>query len=185
MFPSRIFRPWTRSGLRILSRPNPRLPIVPQGFRQASHFPRPPRGSRIAPEDWHLYRQRNARPLITNDQIGHAFRSPQFKYITIISVGGAIIFYAVNLEEVPVSGRKRFNCYSEASVEKEGQLMFKQILAENGNAILPDWDSRTKMVRRVMNRLIPASGLTDVDWEVYVINSPGITSLLTQTDENL
>lgn len=71
-----------------------------------------------------------------------------------------------------MSGRKRFNCYSEDSVEQEGQMMYQKIMQETQGAILPSWDSRTRMVERVMNRLIPASGLEHVNWEVYVINSP-------------
>jgi hypothetical protein len=74
---------------------------------------------------------------------------------------------------VPVSGRKRFNCYSDATVEAEGYRMYKMIMQDCQEHILPSWDKGSKMVARVMDRLIPASGLTDVAWEVYVIDSPG------------
>jgi hypothetical protein len=93
--------------------------------------------------------------------------------IAIIAVGSGTIFYFSNLEEVPVSGRKRFNCYSDATVEAEGYRMYRMIMQENQDQVLPSWDRRSKMVARVMDRLIPASGLTNVEWEVHVIDSPG------------
>lgn len=73
-----------------------------------------------------------------------------------------------------MSGRRRFNCYSDATVEAEGRRMYQMIMQENARSILPDWDRRTKMVHRVMEKLIPASGLEHVDWEVHVIDSPGM-----------
>lgn len=87
-----------------------------------------------------------------------------------------MVFYWSNIEEVPVSGRKRFNCYSEASVEAEGQMMYRKIMqdAVAAGALLEPWDPRSRMVRRVMDRLIPASGLQDVNWEVHVIHSDGM-----------
>jgi len=116
---------------------------------------------------------RRGRPLITTQQIWNAARSPSTKVIAIIAVGSGTIFYFSNLEEVPVSGRKRFNCYSDATVEAEGNRMYRMIMQENQDQILPSWDGRSEMVARVMDRLIPASGLTNVEWEVHVIDSPG------------
>lgn len=74
---------------------------------------------------------------------------------------------------MPVSGRRRFNCYSDATVEAEGMRAYHMIMQENRDAILPDWDRRTKLVRKVLSKLIPASGLENIDWEVHVIDSPG------------
>jgi hypothetical protein len=73
------------------------------------------------------------------------------------------VFYFANLETVPVSGRRRFNCYSDAYVEAEGQRMYNMIMHESQGSLLPAWDPRTKMVERVMAKLIPASGLENVD----------------------
>jgi metalloendopeptidase OMA1, mitochondrial len=74
-----------------------------------------------------------------------------------------VVFYVSNLETVPVSGRRRFNCYSEESVEREGEMMYRMIMQDNRDAILPAWDPRTRMVERVMAKLIPASGLENVN----------------------
>ena len=82
-----------------------------------------------------------------------------------------MIFYYSNLEIVPVSGRQRFNCYSDASVEAEGLMAYNAILREMEGRILPTWDPRYRMVSRVMKRLIPASGLADANWEVHVVQN--------------
>ena len=74
-----------------------------------------------------------------------------------------------------MSGRRRFNCYSDASVEREGEMMYRMVMNEaaQSRALLPEWDRRARMVQRVMDRLIPASGLVDQKWEVHVIESNG------------
>ncbi|KAE8453942.1 hypothetical protein EG329_007718 [Mollisiaceae sp. DMI_Dod_QoI] len=77
-----------------------------------------------------------------------------------------------NTEAVPVSGRRRFNCFNDESVEEEGKMMYDMIMREQGGRLLPQWDRRTRQVKRVMERLIPASGVSNVEWEVHVIDSP-------------
>ncbi|RKU49720.1 hypothetical protein DL546_009892 [Coniochaeta pulveracea] len=121
-------------------------------------------------------RIRNAKPLFTNAQFKHAIRSPQTKTVVIVAFGSAVIFYFYNLETVPVSGRTRFNCYSAASVREVGEAQAKMVMYElerQGGRLLPDWDPRTRMVKRVMAKLIPFSGMKDEDWEVHVIEDPG------------
>lgn len=73
-----------------------------------------------------------------------------------------------------MSGRRRFNCYSDASVEAQGEMMYAKIMREARGSILPDWDPRVRRVHRVMERLIPASGLADARWELHVIESNGM-----------
>jgi hypothetical protein len=62
--------------------------------------------------------------------------------------------------------------------------MYRMIMQEAGQAgaLLPEWDKRSRMVHRVMERLIPASGLENVSWEVHVIESHGIFA--TPRDKN-
>lgn len=91
--------------------------------------------------------------------------------IAVVLFSGGVYFYVSNLETVPVSGRRRFNCYSEERVKEEGKMMYRMIMQQDKDAILPAWDPRTRMVERVMTKLIPASGLEHVDWEVHVIQS--------------
>lgn len=83
------------------------------------------------------------------------------------------MFYYGNIEEVPVSKRRRFNIYSEDTMEQEGRMAYQMIMNENRNSILPSWDRRAQMVQRVMKKLVPVSGLADANWEVHVVESPG------------
>jgi hypothetical protein len=97
-----------------------------------------------------------------------------------------VVFYFTHLEEVPVSGRKRFNCFSEASAEEQGLMMYQRIMEQemNQGRILPDWDSRVVMVKRVLARLIEGGELGSGTsgekggWEVHVIDDPGELLLL-------
>lgn len=97
-------------------------------------------------------------------------QSPNFLYYC----GGFAVFiggvYTLNLEKVPVSGRRRFNI-----IKPEWELWLssstaEQVKQEFGNRILPPQDPRTRMVQRVLDRLIPQSGLEGQDWEVTVID---------------
>ena len=62
-------------------------------------------------------------------------------------------------------------CFSEETVEEQSRLQYELIMQNEGRAILPEWDARTRMVNRVMDRLIQANGLEHVPWEVNVIQS--------------
>ena len=157
--------------------PNPRL-----GFRrfesQFRRFPPPPpprTPERIRHLRWDDEQARNAKPLFSDRQFSSAIVSRQTLVIVAIAVGGGAVFYISNLEQVPVSGRRRFNCYDDASVEREGERMYKMVMQDaiSHGALLPEWDRRSRMVQRVMDRLIPASGLENQQWEVHVIESDG------------
>jgi hypothetical protein len=69
-----------------------------------------------------------------------------------------------------VSGRRRFNCYSDQTVEQEGERLYRAIMQDSHNSLLPEWDPRSRMADRVMAKLIPASGLVNVNvwlpWQV-------------------
>jgi predicted Zn-dependent protease len=105
-----------------------------------------------------------------------ALNTPSTYTVIAVAVSGALIFYFSNLETVPVSGRTRFNVYSPASVRKVGEMEYKRVLWEleqKGVGLLPEWDPRTVRVKRVMQRLIPFSGLAgEEDWEVFVVDDP-------------
>ncbi|KAJ4417643.1 metalloendopeptidase [Neurospora sp. IMI 360204] len=119
--------------------------------------------------------RRYADPLFTNQDLKRAARHQNTKYFFIFCVAGTIIFYFINLETVPVSGRTRFNIYSRKRVVEAGELSYRQLLYDlekKGVAILPDWDPRTQRVKRVMAKLIPFSGMRDQKWEIFVIDDP-------------
>ncbi|KAH7026138.1 peptidase family M48-domain-containing protein [Microdochium trichocladiopsis] len=119
---------------------------------------------------------RRAKPLTTTSRIGRVARAPSSKAIAVLAVAGAFAFYFANMQTVPVSGRRRFNCFSQESVEKVADEQVKRIIYDverQGGRFLGDWDWRVQMVKRVMKRLIPVSGMEDANWEIRVIDDPG------------
>ncbi|RKF55859.1 Mitochondrial metalloendopeptidase OMA1 [Golovinomyces cichoracearum] len=112
-----------------------------------------------------------AKPLITGNQISNILTHRYAKCIYVFIAGGAVIFYFKHLETAPVSGRRRFMYFTDADAEEEGQILYDSIMQEFRHAILPSWDQRTQQVNRVMKRLVTASGLAHIEWEVNVISS--------------
>ncbi|KAH8158268.1 hypothetical protein CIB48_g9969, partial [Xylaria polymorpha] len=120
-----------------------------------------------------------AKPLFTKEDVSKFFRSRTLHAVLVLSFTGAVTFYFMNIETVPVSGRRRFNCYSEAKVKAAGEAQARNIelqVEHSGGGFLNDWDPRTVMLRRVLRRLIPVSGMKDDEWEVRVIDNPGVAN---------
>ena len=143
-----------------------RVPLLPTGFtRSASQRPR---GTHQRPR---YQRFSNAQRLYNL-----WYTSPGFRYgVGALGVGGGF-FYYTNLERVPVSGRLRFNCIPESFLEKRGQDGFQTIMQEFGSRVLPPTHPYSRLVNRVLQRLIPASGLDGLKWEVRVIDDPAQTN---------
>ncbi|KAG8168915.1 hypothetical protein KVR01_001664 [Diaporthe batatas] len=124
-------------------------------------------------DPWYHHRLRNAKPLFRGNA-RTIIRSPRTHTVVVVSIALALAFYWYNIEVVPVSGRRRFNCYSEATVQDMSDMQYKRLIYDmerSGARFLGDWDPRTLMVRRVMARLIPVSGVDDgTKWEVHVID---------------
>ncbi|PKS08875.1 hypothetical protein jhhlp_003487 [Lomentospora prolificans] len=114
------------------------------------------------------------RPLLTIEQVRSAARSRHTYTLFGACALGAAVFYFANVEAVPISGRKRFNCYGDG-VSTLSDQQLKRILYEiegQGLRLLPGHDYRTLLVKKVMGRLIPVSGLNHYNWEVWVIDDP-------------
>lgn len=98
--------------------------------------------------------------------------SPTFRYsVSAVGLGGGA-FYYLNLEQVPISGRRRFNCYSQAREVAMAESQYRRILQEYGQHVLPPSHPHSKLVNKVLGRLIMAAGLEGQKWEVNVINDP-------------
>ncbi|KAI2625870.1 hypothetical protein GGR54DRAFT_637644 [Hypoxylon sp. NC1633] len=139
-----------------------------------NNWPRPPHRTRVYNDDPH-YQLSQAKPLVTSDRLRKFIRSPSLHTVIVLSVAGAIAFYYANIQTVPVSGRRRFNCYSDDSVKAAGEQQVKRLIWDvehSDTHFLSDWDPRMAMVKRVMKRLIPVSGMEDEQWEIRVIEDP-------------
>ncbi|KOS20131.1 Mitochondrial metalloendopeptidase OMA1 [Escovopsis weberi] len=120
-------------------------------------------------------RLRHARPLVP-DALANKFtaagRGRNSRALAAAAAAAAVVFYLLNSQTVPVTGRRRFNFLSDALVASAYSKAADQIIAQveaQGGRFLSDWDPRTMLVKRVMKRLIPVSGMEDLDWEVRVI----------------
>ncbi|KAH7115133.1 mitochondrial metalloendopeptidase OMA1 [Dendryphion nanum] len=103
-----------------------------------------------------------------------AARPTFYRDVGLITTGAAG-FYVYNLEEVPVSGRRRFNFISPQLEAYIAEGTLQEIKQEYRGAFLSEDDPRVRQVKKVLDRLLPyvqGVGLENVDWEVNVIDSP-------------
>ncbi|KAI8633688.1 peptidase family M48-domain-containing protein [Xylariaceae sp. FL1651] len=147
-------------------------------YRPFSHTSRRPNNWRDPRHQRHddPYAQLSrARPLISADGLSRLARSPSLHTVVLVSAAGAVAFYFWNTQTVPVSGRRRFNCFSEAKVEAASAAQVKRLeweVERKGGRFLDERDWRTVLVRRVLRRLVPVSGMEGSEWEVRVIDDP-------------
>jgi hypothetical protein len=103
-----------------------------------------------------------------------AARPTFYRDIGIITAGTGGV-YVYNLEQVPVSGRRRFNIISPGLEETLGKTTVEQVKEQYQGQFLSDHDPRVRQVKQVLERLLPfaeGEGLKNMDWEVHVIDSP-------------
>ena len=96
--------------------------------------------------------------------------SPNFRYgVGAVGLGGGG-FYYYNLEQVPITSRWRFNCYSPAQVAAMGESQYQWLMRKYGRDVLPPSHPSSRMVNKVLGRLVAAAGLEGQKWEVKVID---------------
>jgi predicted Zn-dependent protease len=90
----------------------------------------------------------------------------------MVVVGAGGTFYVVNLEQVPITGRRRFNLLSPET-EKEMAGDYNDILRQFQGKVLPEKHPYTQLVAKVVERLLPSTGgLAGDEWRVFVIDDP-------------
>lgn len=90
----------------------------------------------------------------------------------LVVVGASGTFYVVNLEQVPITGRRRFNVLSPET-EKQMAGDYKDILRQFQGKVLPEGHPYTQLVAKVVERLLPSTGgLAGDEWKVFVIDEP-------------
>lgn len=92
--------------------------------------------------------------------------------IGVVSLG----FIAANLERVPVSGRLRFNWVPTSLELETGARFYEELIQEYAGQILPKSHPYSRMVNRVMERLV--AGLDDKDWEAVVIDDETVNAFV-------
>ncbi len=109
----------------------------------------------------------NFPPLYRVQYIWRNYRRP----IVVVGSGGAV-FYVYNLEEAPITKRRRFNVFSPESEKSFGDSQYQQTLNEFKGRVLPSNHPYTELAARVTERLLPHSGLANEEWKVHVIDDP-------------
>ncbi|KAJ3126225.1 hypothetical protein HK098_007781 [Nowakowskiella sp. JEL0407] len=96
--------------------------------------------------------------------------------------GGALafggIYYISHLETVPISGRRRFNNLSSKREKYVADQAFREIFTQLKDSILPSYHPYSIFVTKVARRIIEVSGMSDVNWQVFVVNSPQINAFV-------
>jgi hypothetical protein len=160
MFASRLGRQVRRTCPTMRPLQQSRLPLpspsTTRSFRMHARFQRQYQYSRFQQSSTLFYRWA-ARPTFYYEIGG----------LSLCCAG----FYAFNLETVPVSGRKRFNFITPDQEASVSQQQYSLIMQQYRGKFLPESDKRVRRVRHVLERLIPSSGMTGLDWEVHVIES--------------
>ncbi len=176
MFALRFFRPAIQTATRTFTTTaTPRTLFIARQTQSPFSRP-PPRPSRQTTFRHAQFRGYARRPFNYQrfQQSRNFYRqwrqSPTFFY-QVGGIGAAGTgFYVYNLEEVPVSGRRRFNVYSADSEKQQGAAMYQQTMQEYRSQIMPAYTKEHQQVQRVLDRLIPHSGLAGEQWEIHVID---------------
>jgi metalloendopeptidase OMA1, mitochondrial len=163
-----------RSSFRAGFRSTPRT--IPRG--RASH-PSPflfrPLQQRFASYQYQRFPGKDGKQQSWSN-FGPAYRAQyiwrNYRSVVLVIGGGGGIFYVSNLEQVPLTGRRRFNIIGPELEKQVSNAGYEGILQQYRGKILPPNHPYTEMAARVVERLLPASGLADEEWRVHVIDDP-------------
>lgn len=93
----------------------------------------------------------------------------------VLFISGTTIIYLFVLERVPITDRKRFSWLSRSALtkleESERETM-KRLQKDEENLFIKSDYPGLRKIDAVLNRLVKASALDDVAWEVRVIDKP-------------
>ncbi|KXL49521.1 hypothetical protein M433DRAFT_115095 [Acidomyces richmondensis BFW] len=132
------------------------------------------RNVRNSAQRQHYYRQpfNYQRFQATQNVFKRWAARPTFYYEIAGVTGIFALFYVSNLEKVPVSNRYRFNIITPGIEASIGSTMYNETMQEFGRKIMSSNTKEHRLVKKVLERLIPKSGLDGEQWEVHVIDDP-------------
>ncbi|KAF7726237.1 hypothetical protein EC973_008947 [Apophysomyces ossiformis] len=99
----------------------------------------------------------------------------QSRRLLIFLGTGTVMFggyYVTHLEQVPVSGRRRFMDVTPRQEEAMAKQAYNEVMMQYGHRILSPHHPYTRFVSRVAKRLVRVSGMENMQWEFHVIDSP-------------
>ncbi|KAA8907328.1 peptidase family M48-domain-containing protein [Sphaerosporella brunnea] len=146
----------------------PKPPVIPQQRNAYIYIERPPSAGPRWGRQYQHFPGRKRPPL------KYLWKNPRFRrFVTITALTGAA-FVAYNIEEVPVSHRRRFNCISPETEAKLAKQMYDITMHQFAGSILPQYHPVTRRVKKVLDRLVPVAGMENLHWEVHVIKEDSI-----------
>lgn len=95
-----------------------------------------------------------------------------FIRIGVFFVVCLVVFGLAHIERVPITERPRFNFLS-GWVVRWDIATYAARMKKVEASLLPDDHPMTIMVRQVLERLLPSTGLEHLDWKVHVVSAPG------------
>lgn len=133
---------------------------------------------RIQPQWPQQVRQAQPMPPISPVVLPSGITDHPRVTLVLVIIGGAGVYYVANLEQVPSTGRWRFNDVGIADEQQMGEQAYQQTLAQYRGRILPESHPATVQVRRVVARIIKAAAELDAErapgaqptqWSVHVV----------------
>ncbi|KAK2863946.1 hypothetical protein Q7C36_003100 [Tachysurus vachellii] len=86
------------------------------------------------------------------------------------------LFFFTYMEESPLTGRSRLLVFSKETFIKLTEHATELCLEEHENSLIPDFDPRYQVVKRVVQHLVDRNedieGMKSVPWTVHLIESP-------------
>jgi len=93
-----------------------------------------------------------------------------------LGLGG--VFLSVNIDKVPLSGRRRFILVSEDIEQKMGEAAYRRMLIANKHRLLPPESRHVRSLKRVGTVLVESAGLQRFNWEFNVVDDPNTANAL-------
>ncbi|CCH58710.1 hypothetical protein TBLA_0A09220 [Henningerozyma blattae CBS 6284] len=111
--------------------------------------------------------------------ITNYINDPKKRNRLALIIGATGIFYILNQEKAPVTGRRRFIWISSWLEMKISNYTYKSMLNETRGTMLPQNHPTTKKVEKIFHKIVEASykeetvdrsQLDGIDWKIHVIN---------------
>jgi hypothetical protein len=119
-----------------------------------------------------MFRHSFLRTLSSPTKFKRANQNRSNLYFLSFGAGLLGVYYFSNLETVPGTNRRRFLPVTPQLEAILADNEYQQLMRQYQSRMLPRAHPITISVSNIAKKLITVSGLTHLDWEVHVIDSP-------------
>lgn len=145
-----------------------------QGPRRASlgHFYNPNSQvffARNSPRFYATYKRFNNQVSSSNP-----LQDPTTRRWGAIIIGVGLVVYVYNLDEAPVTGRRRFIWTTERMERMIGDRTYNELMSQYRGKILPERHPQTQRAKGMFHKILRVSPVDEskLDWKVHVIDDP-------------